>query len=941
MGIKKGLGGSLALALLFTAATMTGCSSGGSSTPAATTTTTTNDDGETLSSLTTGYAVPSDISAVPEDTSESASFLSRISALASAVADLPADSDYAQAKGAKYIEEPVLDQFEIVEEVLDAISQTKYADSGNVNQGPYKAMIAWTDERDGKEIKTLEPWIVDSRMIVEDDQDVNRVLAWIEENTPEGEMLVKAEFKIYEAATIGDDGKIADYGKWDLNVSFNDSGTDFFAATSTPNPDGGSIISVSEQMDFGEGGSESLKGVLYWDKSTGYGKVSYPDWQSCSEWPCTPTTAEAKYAYNSGYLGVQKNSDATKYKDRSSKVSMTHRYGLFYDENPPTTGPSGKAVDSGDNVLEHNSFGFPVTYTDTSGYRMFAYYGAWQGRHELWGDESGVPASTTVTKESWGDADPETYTIADVIKGSFTKRTYVDADLTDIKDIPVETWIDKGYDMFYNAGISEWQYCQDGWIDWCPSDGSGGCNPPECKDFATGVTKVMSDFTAYDTLIVGENDRKWVNINNCDDSGCTDYVYLAADDNNVTWSSAGFYEAKWGQDGNMVSVTDATRYNPLDRDNMWVSIGGSIYIAYNADFAGVTTTTGWVQKELVSFDEREWKPVFGENDSPFSPQMGREYYMNSNGVNYVVKRIDQNDAPEDYQVLLEIQKTANPVNCTATDCSEIVPAQVSYFRTPWESNKRYEFITDSTDTNYMMLVYLTNDPNTEINDIGTVYTQGMWGLQAWNDNDSPNDTADDYPLDASGTEVTVDEWGMPDIAGGETDRPVEFNWEYCDPSSGGCWGAQTYLKDADNNYVILSDPIQLAQIPATNGAGNSKNLMLQYDGWMHGLPDLYRDLQDNGWEMTQAIKDKIINIPAATAVTDSEGTGYYLKPMETSIFLEEVTAAAIEAAGGTVPGITEADSIDLTTDVPTFTDHEMGAMPEVTTVKYSEGVLVE
>ena len=41
-----------------------------------------------------------------------------------------------------------------------------------------------------------------------------------------------------------------------------------------------------------------------------------------------------------------------------------------------------------------------------------------------------------------------------------------------------------------------------------------------------------------------------------------------------------------------------------------------------------------------------------------------------------------------------------------------------------------------------------------------------------------------------------------------------------------------------------------------------------------------------------------------------------------------------------LPDITEADVIDLD-DVPTFTDHGMGAKPENTVVKYSEGKPVE
>jgi len=95
-------------------------------------------------------------------------------------------------------------------------------------------------------------------------------------------------------------------------------------------------------------------------------------------------------------------------------------------------------------------------------------------------------------------------------------------------------------------------------------------------------------------------------------------------------------------------------------------------------------------------------------------------------------------------------------------------------------------------------------------------------------------------------------------------------------------------------------------------------------------------LGKNDWDMTEEISDKIINLAAGTEVTESStGTVYLLKPLEVSQFLNAVSSAT---AG--LPDITQADSVDLTT-VPDFVEHGMGDMPEVTTVKYSEGELVE
>lgn len=915
---------------------LAGCGSGGGGGS-----TTTNSSGEVLSSLTSGYSVPSNISAVPESTAASAA--ASLKLVTRAVANLGTTTDYQKAIPAKYVEEPVLDQFAIIEQVLNAINQTHYADSVNINRGPYKAMVAWADKKDGREVKTLEPWIVDSRMIVIDGQDVNRVLCWIEEpnpNAPGGMQTVKAEFKVYSPATFDTTGNVVGYGKWELNVKFNPDASNFFVAKAETGSDGYTIIKINEYENFGPSDVHSMRGVLYRTNTSGYGTMEYTDWDSCAQWPCTPTISRAQYAYNSGYLAVKKTKDIAAvngppvvgpvvYKDRNAKVEMTHRYGLFYNENPVSSG-----VAAGDSVAKHKRFGFPIAYTDDNGAQAHAYYGAWQGRHQIWAGENGgaLAPGTTVTKEAWGSAAPVRYTVAPIINGSFTRRGYVAASLNDIRNVPVETWIDKRYDLFYDGAA--WQYCSDGWLDW-----SGG-PPPTCVDFVSNLPKPMINFTNYAALVVGAEDRKWVNIGRWDNGQNQEYVYLAAADGRVTWSGAGFYPAARGQDGKMLSVFAGSVYSPIAGSQLGIGIGGSIYIAYTGNFSGNPTTTGWVQKEVVDFNTRNWQPVFGNTDTPFSPEMGREYYMNSNGVNYVVKRKSTTETADDYDVLLEIQKTANPVNCTTNNCTAIIPATAAYFRTPWEPSKQYAFVKDPTAANHLLLKYLTDDPNTAAVDesaVETVVSQGMWGLQAWsNGNNGIRGDNDDYPVDANGAQVAVNQWGMPTGA----TRPVDFNWEYCNPSAGSCWGAQTYLKDSLNNYAILDDPVALESITVTNRLGDAKSLLLQYDGWMHGLPDLYEVLRQNNWTFTTEIKGKIINIPAGTAATDGTD-GYYIKPLETSVFLETVTATDIGNAGGIVPVLTLADGINLATAVPTYNEHNMGNIPTVTTIKYSEGVLVE
>jgi hypothetical protein len=105
---------------------------------------------------------------------------------------------------------------------------------------------------------------------------------------------------------------------------------------------------------------------------------------------------------------------------------------------------------------------------------------------------------------------------------------------------------------------------------------------------------------------------------------------------------------------------------------------------------------------------------------------------------------------------------------------------------------------------------------------------------------------------------------------------------------------------------------------------------------MMGLPEMHNELGKNNWVMTDDIANKIINLAAATEVTDSAtDIAYLLKPLDVSQFLKLVADDTIG-----LPDISEADSVDLST-VPDFVEHGMGDMPTDTIVKYSEGEPVE
>ncbi len=824
---------------------------------------------------TSGLALPTEISAVPAtgSTNSKVGLKSKLAALRAAT-DLT--TDYSKATTTTFVNEHTLEQFEIIEQVLGALAQTHYADAGNIGQGAYKAMVAWQDEQNGIETKTLQPWIVQSDIIIENGAEVTRARAWIEEVEDGQKKLIKAEFKIYEAATQDAGGAYNNYGVWILNVKFGDAATDFFAASAEIGTNGESIIKLHERFPQGEGFVMEVKAILNKSETSGFGKVSFPDWEGCNTFPCTPSIVEAKYAYNTNHLAVQKAGDTTPtFKDRSDITEMTHRYGLF-------DGTSGA------NVFKTKSFGFPVFFVDDNGNRRYAYYGAWQGRHALWGGGDGeggsIPSGTVVTRDDHGsNQTAQTYTVSEAFTGTLVKRSTVEGSLNDVLNIPVETWINKNFNIRWNASNSQWDSCLN------PSwDGSGTQTCESVEDFSDILPLLQ---------VSTENTRKFVNINRWNESASPpssdNYVYLSANDGP---SGAGFYAAEHdSQTGRIMMSSPATLYTPADGDDMWINIGGSVYIEYTG-----TGITGWVEKELSNFDQRTWTPEFDpEGDKPYQLPLNQELYINSRGTNYIVKRDGSGTT-----VKLEIQTVANPLNV-----STFVPAN-TVFKSQWnpDNDSTYVFDTDSNSATFMKLRYNTigdNDkdgtgtPNDGVT-INGVVTSGQWGLVAY-------------------------------VDGVETD--TQYNWDY--PREGENFGKMTYLIDANDAYVILSDPIQLLPVTVNNNAGASKILSLQYDGWMHGLPDLFEELRKKDFVMDASISDKIINIPAGTEVTDATDSTktYLIKPLEISQFLNPVSD----------PGsldITVSDDVDLSS-VPNFVEHNMGDIPTVSNAKYSEGLLIE
>ncbi|WP_148896425.1 hypothetical protein [Geothermobacter ehrlichii] len=804
------------------------------------------------------------------DSAGTLSLAGSIRTLATSAADLPADSDYKTTPVARYVDEPTLEVFGIIETILNAMTQTHYDDPANVGAGPYKCMVAWYEERDGKTTKDLEEWIVDSRMTTENGQQVNLVHVWVVSDSDP----VEVEVKIYQAPNQAADGSYLDYGKWSINALLTGQTPPgrFYADADVVG--GETVLRLSENMTYtdtfdGPSGSNTItltastRAIMHKGSGSGYGKAEISDWSYCWNYdpgtedsPCydgsgsfTLPASPVTYAYDSSTLALQMtdtgNNVVTKYKDRSNPVEIAYRYGVF-------DGTSGA------NVEKNRNFGFPVTYTDSNGNRQYGFYGAWQGHHQLWSPNGLLPDGTTVTREDYsGQTSGKNYTTR-TFNGTLTKRLLSSADISQIAGIPVEIWIGDSFDLVFDATNNRWNKCL-----WDPqaNNGMGG---ESCSDFTQGLASLIPDPAG----------RKEVSINYWD-MGTNSSTMLMYD-------GSGFFETDNMGNKGMAFV-------PADQDRLNVWMGGSVYIEYTGDFTG--GASGWEEKDLVSFDQQTWTPTFAQtNLGPFDFPLDREYYVNNRGVNFVVRRIAANGTANDYQVQMEQQLVVTPDNAAT------LLSGISYFAYPWDDpTNRSRYVFDPAN----MLLRDSSD--------SSAVTVGQWGLMAYDDNGTSSDPSDDIALN------------------------MQFNWEYADPQAGG-WGAVTYLVDGSGNYLYLDDPLRFDPVTLSVN-GTPINFSLEFDGWMHGLPDMRWELEKNHFELTQELASKIVNLPAGTELT-SGSANYFVKPIEIGVILPTISAPA------NAPDLAPAAALDLSSLVLPAAP-SIGTPPSGLSVKYVEGEAVQ
>jgi hypothetical protein len=801
-----------------------------------------------------GIALPSEVSALPTAGATAPASRSGLRLGASSAVSLPADSDYAKAQTFKFVSERSLSQFDILNTIFNALAQTHYDDPAVLNQGAYSAMVTWQEKSDqGQEQKQLLKWVVESTRASATEPNV--VKAWFKQSMKGPELFtIQAKVVIEAAPTKNADGSYTDYGVWRMDVKVLEPMPFHFVASAARDAQGRAVIKM-EQSEPGKGGTPQLtRGIVVKSAQAGSGKVTYPDWENCQSPDCVPAMVQVSYVYDAENVTLKKDAAAAKTKSRHSFVDIVNRYGLF-------------DAATGNDVSKSKQFGFPIRAT-VGGADAFGYYGAWQGRHQIWANGGQMDAGVTVQR---ADVPPNQvapqYTTSAPFTGILVKRNYAPAMLADLTGLAVETFDSTNMQITFDG------------TQWCMNPTKGNPqppppgSPPSPPTATCGVDSgIVSDFSAWQLDPADNRRNVMIGTWNMVTQTQINFVYEVNGP-----AGAGFYEATMNPSTPHPTRTGTTPYVFASGAQLWVNIGGPVYISYDG--------LGWVKKTVTAFDNQTWTATFDPlGDVPYVLQSGREYYFNNSGTNYVVK-VDNSIT----SVQLEMQSVANPMNA-----STFVPDGTT-FTQQWCGGQgacsTYSFVTDSGSAKFMKLVYAPplSDSDTQSGKVaGAVVESGMWGLTAT-------------------------------IAG----LPVQFNWDYPQQGQMG-GGVQQFLKNASGAYVMLDDPIRLDTVELTNAAGITRSFVLQFDGnWMQGLPNAFDDLRKAEFEVNDAIKQKVFSVPTGQVIGP-----YVVKQLQISEYMALSSAAALP--------LTEAMAIDLNY-VTAYVANGMGAIPEPAPLKFSEG----
>ena len=415
-----------------------GCSGGGSG---------------SASSPATALSVASKVSVVDTQSSNQVQALSiGIAAIGLATSDLPTNSDYFNDKQTVYTEERSAEAFDIVNEILCMMAQTKY--DAMLNKGAYKAQVdtnkcsknsddassagqSSQNQSSGSTAPSYELWTVDSSRA--DGNSPHIVKVWIHGEASEHEPaeLIFAKLTITESASSTNP-----YGIFIMNFQghpvingvTNTSITLFKGYLKAEKDAATGKVLLKFAMEGGF--SDSTNTVVFNEKSvldratdgsTGSGTTFVSD-----TFGSQSKSAQFDIAFNASNFR-RKNANNTSDDQCYSRTTFDEtawRYGLY------------DATGSRVNI----NAGFPIK--KDSAYGWIGYYG-------LWFPESvTISNGDTVYKVTYS-ANGETATPYTVVKkgGKLKKHTKHTTTLSEIKNIPMDGWMEQSGQTMLNFRV--------------------------------------------------------------------------------------------------------------------------------------------------------------------------------------------------------------------------------------------------------------------------------------------------------------------------------------------------------------------------------------------------------------------------------------------------------------------------------------------------------
>lgn len=349
----------------------------------------------------------------------------------------PAGSDYATDESRGYVYDPSMRSLQTVNMILCLLKQTAY--SGLVNEGLYKAQIdeeacqsggdgeSGTGQSSGDE-QQLSVWVVESsRASNSSDQVLEFWIPPYDEGEGDGPTQVRARMTISEGVSDANP-----FGVFDLNwmdVSVDDGTVRAFGNLHTLDVADGFIgfSFYEEEGDVGlvpgpgEHATRTQANVnMFADQSQGVAHILRAERGDHGGGDSGLIETEFRIAFDDANVLRGQDADAPVCLSRTEFQQNTWRYNLYDAE-------------TGARVELNSGFGFQTEDGD---------YG-WAGYHGLWAPEGvEVEHGDVVTRQTYGNADAETYTVFQA-PGKLLRQTRNVLALTSLAGVEFE-WFNFG-----------------------------------------------------------------------------------------------------------------------------------------------------------------------------------------------------------------------------------------------------------------------------------------------------------------------------------------------------------------------------------------------------------------------------------------------------------------------------------------------------------------